>query len=174
MDDNILVVNYPSGRLVLNMTEFFPNTALNTRKLIKKVIGEIPFVEDRIPPVDRILEHLDAAIAVSEDEKVLKEYANLAVTAHTKAAEMQDYVDKQTEKVERMKKIFATFSPIEKKKHKPNLDKEKEILKGLKEKQSSYMVEYRMYKSQFNERQKRTEKLKKNRELIEESTTNWR
>lgn len=168
MIDNFLNIKYPNGQMTLALTEFFPNTSGNIRKLFQKVISLNWDDEER----DRISEHLvswlTARVEECSNEELMRSLANTAVSAHTKATEMQTEIDKQTEKVNRMKELVSCVAPVDRKKYKDGLKAEKEKLSALKSRQKDCMSEFRFYKNEISKAKSTVEKYKKNLELVKE------
>lgn len=152
--------------MCLDLERFFPAATGDIRKLFKKVIAIVPGVREQDEITGRILAYLDAAISEASDEKVMKGFAERAVSNHTKATEMQEDVDRQQKKVDRLKDHISTLPPSEKKHFREKVKVEKDALKALKDRQRQYMSNYTCYKHQFDDRKKLEEKLKKNREIV--------
>ena len=165
MNDEVLTIRYPRGTMMINMTKFFPATSGAVRNLILKTIS---LAEDNVDLLDKIIAHIREDIAESENEEALKTLANAAVMAHTKASEMQGDIDRQSEKVERLRQAKPKGQAKE------VLKNEKEALKVLKERQKSFMGDFRWNRKQFEDRKTRAKKLSENLELIEELTDRWR
>lgn len=165
MKDELLTIHYPRGRMTICLPKFFPASSGTVRKLFLKTIA---LAEDNVELSDKIIAYLREEIAETRNEETLKGYADAAVSAHTKASEMQGDIDRQTEKVERLRQAKPKGQAKE------VLKQEKEALKVLKERQKSFMGDFRWNRKQFEDRKTRARKLSENLELIEELTDRWR
>lgn len=166
MHDTCLTIKYPHGTMNIFMEEFFPTTSGNIRKLYKKVIGLIRDQGEQDRITKEILEYLEFELKEAEDEEVLRSYANASVSAHTKATEIQEYIDRQQDKVDRLKEHIAALPYREKRMYADTMKAEKEKLKVAERKQKSYMHDFRYHKKEFERRKSIVEKLKANIETI--------
>lgn len=164
-DEELLTIHYPRGTMVIYMPRFFPASSGTVRKLFLKTIS---LADDSADLADKVVAFLREEIAETGNEETLKGYADAAVSAHTKASEMQEDIDRQSEKVERLRLSKPKGQAKE------VLKNEKEALKVLKERQKSFMGDFRWNRKQFEDRKTRAKKLSENLELIEELTERWR
>ena len=168
LDENVIVISYPNGKIIINLPEFFPSTASAIRKLYKNVIGNMVSWDDRDRITDQMITWLKARAAEAGDEDILRFYANKSVSYHTKVTEIEPDIQKQTEKMEKLKANVATLAPGEKKIYKELMDAEKDKLRKLKETKKDAFGYYRFYKNEFEKSKRKAEKLRENAALIEE------
>ena len=161
----------PGGHIQLNLPEFFPASKGNIRKLFQKVIGLN--WEGRVGAAKEILEYLDRRVEALDAAGTMKKYANKAVSAHTKAGEMQERIDKQAGRVDRMQEFIRTVPKGRQKQYRENLKQEKQALKTLKERQRGLMDEFRHYQNGITRVKREEARLKDNIELIMQLTTWW-
>ena len=172
IENGICHITYPNGNMSLVMKEFFPTSAHNIRLLFLKTIALN--WEERWQIAQDILQWLKEAHRELDAESNMKDAANNCVMLRTQAKEMQESIDRQAERIGKMKVYLKEMKRGDgKKTYREKLKAEQEKLKGLKEKQHSLMENSKYNNGRFIRVQALDKKFKANIELIEQLSEWW-
>ena len=148
----LLSINYPNGYMKIDMDFFFPADPARLRKLFRVVDMADDCGELRRQAAD----FCRARAAELSEER--PSYARAAVNCHTRATELQNDIDRQQARLDRLERYRVP---------KETLKRERGALRELKGRQRMLMADFRSYRHRFESAGKKVEKLKKNVEVIE-------
>lgn len=163
-----ILIQYYSGRMNIVCDNFFPTSAANVRKLFKVVC--LDYVH-RADIAQDILQWMRDQ--VQQDPILLSQYANAALDAGTKAAEMQPEIEKQAVRVQCMKDTIASLKRDQKVVYTEALKKEKEKLKAMRNYQRDFEKDKRYNTHKYKTCQNQLKRFKENIELIEQLSAGW-
>ena len=172
IDDKVCSINYPGGCMVVALDRFFPAEKSRLKKFFQKVVYRSTD-EDPLRIAEEILMWLEEFLRAKDTETVLREYANAAVSAKTKAGEMQEGIDKKAALVESLTAFLKTLPRDQKPPVREKLKAEKENLKILKDSQKGYMSKYRFCKMEFNKAKDLDKRIWDNIAMIREIIAEW-
>lgn len=147
--------NYPNGRMSIVCDRFFPCGKGKMHKLLK-TLDLNPDYWVKYEKGKELEAWMQESYLIAIDERILKDIANTATEALTKAKEMEEPINKQAAVVQNLKseiKALPTGSEM-KKTMKERLKDEKEKLANLKRIRGQHFYQYRFCKSSFEGRLK--------------------
>ncbi len=173
MEDFILSFDYPRGHMNIVADKFFPCSKHDMLKLLKTIdLNPDYFFKREIG--NRLKNYFRDRIGLLEDPEAQKEIANVGVDHRTKAVEMDEVIEKQSDLVNKMTDCLKNVTDNQyKRQYRESIKSEKEKLKDLKSIQREHYKIYKDCVRDLENCKKEAVRLKLNFETLEYQMILW-